>query len=89
MTGFSTFHSTGAVLPASIERFGRSVPEPVLELWRTSGTGLIGEDGFVRVIDPAWYADHLATWFDNAEGAGTAARIGDRSVTQPGWLVRS
>ena len=68
MTGFSTFHSTGPVSPASIERFGRSVPEPVLELWRTVGTGLVGEDGFVRVIDPAWYADFLATWFDNAEG---------------------
>ena len=69
MTEFSTFHSTGPVAPASIERFGSAVPEPVVELWRSVGTGLIGPDGFARVIDPAWYADHLATWFDNAEGA--------------------
>ena len=66
---FATFSSTGPVAAASIERFGPAVPAPVVELWRTVGTGLVGRDGFVRVVDPAWYADHLATWFDNAEGA--------------------
>lgn len=53
-----------------------------MELWRTVGTGLVGEDGFVRVVDPAWYADHLTRWFDNAEGAVPflAAGMGDLFV---------
>lgn len=66
---FSTFRSTGPVSSASIERFGSAVPGPVVELWRSVGTGVVGDDGFVRVIDPAWYADHLGEWFDNADGA--------------------
>lgn len=51
----------------------------MVELWRSVGTGLVGGDGFVRVIDPAWYADYLGEWFDNAGGAGPflATGLGD------------
>lgn len=69
MTRFTQFRSTGPVAESSLERFGSLVPGAVADLWRGVGTGLIGGDGFVRVIDPVWYADYLGEWFDNAEGA--------------------
>lgn len=69
MNPFTSFTAVAPVAPASLERWADAVPAPVAELWRDAGTGLIGDDGFVRVIDPAQYADDLSDWFTNADGA--------------------
>ena len=44
-------------------------PIEILDLWRAWGTGFIGEDGYVRVIDPAHYISYLSEWFTDTEGA--------------------
>ena len=85
MTSFTHFDTVGPMPSTSIERWGSQVPEAVLDLWQTVGVGLIGADGFVRVIDPAWYADLLPDWFTNAEDAVPflATGMGDLFIWKP------
>ncbi len=69
MTMWQHFASTGPVAPSSIERWGPMVPPEIRALWTDVGTGLIGVDGYIRVIDPEWYAPGMDVWLDNADGA--------------------
>lgn len=69
MASFVNFESTGAIPEETLARYATRVPGEIVDLWREWGTGLIGADGFVRIIDPDWYAPYLEDWFENAEDA--------------------
>jgi hypothetical protein len=52
MSGFVEFTTVAPVKAATVDWFANSVPAPIIDLWRSQGTGYVG-DGFLRVIDPA------------------------------------
>lgn len=69
-------------------------PKEILDLWRTWGTGFVGEDGYVRIIDPEQYIGELPDWFTDTDGAVPflATGMGDLFVWQltgePGGVIR-
>lgn len=52
MTTFNTFTQVAPISEETIARFAGQVPVEVVELWRRQGAGLVGDDGFFRVVDP-------------------------------------
>jgi len=48
---FAQFSQVASVSEQTLARWGPRVPEPVAQVWREQGLGLVG-DGFVRVVDP-------------------------------------
>lgn len=61
-------------------------PPELVDLWQQFGTGFIGADGYVRIIDPAHYLEFLPEWFTDTQGAVPflATGMGDLFVWQPG-----
>jgi hypothetical protein len=53
MTTFTEFTQVAPIDEATIERFAPLVDEQIVDLWRRQGAGFAGQDGFVRVVDPA------------------------------------
>ena len=87
MVEFARFEPVAQVPEQTLEPFAArpGFPREILDLWRTWGTGFIGEDGYVRIIDPAHYISHLPEWFTDTEGAVPflATGMGDLFVWQP------
>lgn len=52
MVSFDTFAQHAAIPAATIEEFADHAPAGATEMWRQYGAGAVGNDGFVRVIDP-------------------------------------
>jgi hypothetical protein len=52
--------TTGGVTTETIQGRAGRVPEEILEAWREHGTGYLGDDGFVRLLDP----DHADAMLD-------------------------
>lgn len=63
-------------------------PAALVDAWREFGTGFIGADGFVRLIDPGKYFGLLPEWFDDSAGAVpfAATGMGDLFVWQGGVI---
>lgn len=58
----TTFHNFDPVAPISeetIARFADQVPAEVVDLWRDQGAGIVGDDGYFRVVDPSRAASML------------------------------
>lgn len=52
MSVFANITSTGTIDPTVIDaRVGR-VPDEIVEAWREHGTAFLGDDGFMRLVDP-------------------------------------
>lgn len=88
MAEFVRFESVAPVPEqtlASLEAWA-VFPREIIELWRRWGTGFIGADGFVRIIDPSRYIGFLPEWFTDTQGAVPflATGMGDLLVWQPG-----
>ena len=69
MTSFRTFDPVAPISDETIERYRAQVPPEVAELWRSQGAGLVGTDGFFRVVDPARAAEMLADVLSLPDGA--------------------
>jgi hypothetical protein len=52
MSVFAQVTSTGPVSAETIAGRAGRVPEQIIEAWREHGTGYLGADGFVRLVDP-------------------------------------
>lgn len=87
MVEFARFEPVAPVPDQTLESLAAwpGFPVEILDLWRTWGTGFVGEDGYVRVIDPAHYIGYLSEWFTDTEGAVPflATGMGDLFVWQP------
>lgn len=59
MTTFRSFDQVAPIPEETIARFAGQVPAEVVELWRAQGAGIVGDDGFFRVADPARAASML------------------------------
>jgi hypothetical protein len=58
----STLHNFARSAPISeetIARFAGQVPAEVVDLWRDLGAGIVGDDGYFRVVDPSRAASML------------------------------
>lgn len=64
MTTFRSFDQVAPIAEETIARFAGQVPAEVVELWRAQGAGIVGDDGFFRVVDPA----HAASMLDGVLG---------------------
>lgn len=78
----TTFHNFAPVAPISeetIARFADQVPAEVVDVWRSQGAGIIGDDGYFRVVDPARAASMLEGVIGLPEGATVlfATGLGD------------
>lgn len=92
MSVFTRVTTTGGVSSATIEGRAGRVPEEILEAWREHGTGYLGDDGFVRLVDPD-HADAMLEGLIGFPDGGTVvfttglgdviAWVGDRW-----WLVK-
>ena len=69
MTRFRSFEQVAPIGEETIARFAGLVPAEVAESWRAQGTGIVGEDGFFRVVDPARAATMLDGVFSLPEGS--------------------
>lgn len=49
---FTDFDAHGPIPEASIAAFEAAAPAGAAEMWRSFGTGSIGDDGFARIVDP-------------------------------------
>lgn len=87
MIMFERFEPMAQVQEQTVEAFAAwpGFPPEILDLWRTWGTGFIGDDGFIRIIDPAHYINWLPEWFTDTKGAVPflASGMGDLFVWQP------
>lgn len=52
MTTFRNFAPIAPIPEETIARFAEQVPGDVVDLWRRQGAGIVGDDGFFRVVDP-------------------------------------
>ncbi|GIG25690.1 T6SS immunity protein Tdi1 domain-containing protein [Cellulomonas denverensis] len=64
MPTFAQFSQVAPLDPDTLARYAGRVPEPVLTAWTEHGSGLIGEDGYVRLLDP----DHALRKLDGVIG---------------------
>ena len=69
MTTFRTFDPVAPISEETIARFAGGVPDGAVDLWRKQGAGIVGEDGFFRVVDPARAASMLEGVFGLPEGS--------------------
>lgn len=69
MTTFRSFELVAPIAEETIARFAGNVPEGVVDLWRNQGAGIVGDDGFFRVVDPARAASMLDGVLGLPEGA--------------------
>ncbi|WP_147919031.1 T6SS immunity protein Tdi1 domain-containing protein [Ruania zhangjianzhongii] len=53
MVEFRAFTPSTAIPPETIAEFADRAPAGAAQMWRQYGAGAVGDDGFVRVIDPA------------------------------------
>lgn len=62
---FEIYNQVAPLDPEVMEALeaGSNIPPELMELWRTHGTGFIGRDSYVRIIDPAKYAAVLPEAF--------------------------
>lgn len=96
MVEFARFEPVAPVSEQTLEALAAwpGFPSEILGLWRTFGTGFIGEDGYVRIIDPEQYISYLPEWFTDTDGAVPflASGMGDLFVWQltgePGGVIR-
>lgn len=88
MVQFATFERVAEVAEASIAAIEQlpGFPRDMANLWRHYGTGFIGQDGYVRLIDPAHYLQFLPDWFSDTDGAVpfAATGMGDLFIWQAG-----
>lgn len=64
MPTFPQFSPAAPLTPEALERYAGRVPEPILTAWTEHGSGLVGEDGYVRLLDP----DHALRMLDGVIG---------------------
>ncbi|MEV7972102.1 T6SS immunity protein Tdi1 domain-containing protein [Cellulomonas sp. NPDC089187] len=64
MPTFAQFSQATPLDPAALERYAGRVPAPVLAAWTEHGSGLVGQDGYVRLLDP----DHALRMLDGVIG---------------------
>ncbi|WP_164990492.1 T6SS immunity protein Tdi1 domain-containing protein [Agromyces albus] len=69
MTSFRSFDLVAPIAEETIAQFAGQVPAGVVELWRAQGAGIVGDDGFFRVVDPARAASMLEGVFGLPDGA--------------------
>jgi hypothetical protein len=69
MTTFRSFDLVAPIAEETIARFAGQVPAEVVELWRAQGAGIVGDDGFFRVVDPARAASMLEGVFGLPDGS--------------------
>ncbi|WP_162256668.1 T6SS immunity protein Tdi1 domain-containing protein [Agromyces sp. Soil535] len=69
MTTFRTFDPVAPIGEETIARFAAQVPDGVADLWRNQGAGVVGDDGFFRVVDPARAASMLEGVFGLPDGS--------------------
>lgn len=79
MTTFNTFTQVAPIGEETIARFAGQVPAEVVELWRRQGAGVIGDDGYFRVVDPDRAVQMLDGVFAMPEGSTVlfATALGD------------
>jgi hypothetical protein len=79
MTTFQNFASVAPISEETIARFADRVPAEVVDLWRSQGAGVVGDDGYFRVVDPARAASMLEGVIGLPEGATVllATGLGD------------
>ncbi|MFK4791670.1 T6SS immunity protein Tdi1 domain-containing protein [Microbacterium sp. ZW T5_56] len=87
MATFTTYRAAAPVPEQTLASLAawQGFPTELVTLWREWGTGFIGEDGYVRIIDPAKYQPYLSEWFTDTQGAipFLATGMGDLFVWQP------
>ncbi len=64
MPTFPQFSQAAPLSAEALDRYAGRVPEPVLRAWSEHGSGLIGDDGYVRLLDP----DHALEMLDGVIG---------------------
>ena len=69
MTTFRNFAPVATIPEETIARFAEQVPGDVVDLWRRQGAGIVGDDGFFRVVDPERAATMLDGVFALPSGA--------------------
>lgn len=67
MPTFPQFSQSAPLDADLLERYSGRVPEPVSTAWAEHGSGLIGEDGYIRLLDP----DHALRMLDGVIGMPT------------------
>lgn len=68
---FAEFDAHAPISNETIAAFEATAPDGAAEMWRTWGAGGIGDDGFVRVVDPQRAADMLEGVIPLPDGAIT------------------
>lgn len=88
--GFAHFEQVGVVDGSTLEMLENVpvFPREILGLWRRYGTGFIGADGFVRLVDPSHYGAYMSEWFSDAQGSVPflATGMGDLLVWHQGVI---
>ncbi|QEO15135.1 DUF1851 domain-containing protein [Agromyces intestinalis] len=69
MTSFRNFDPVAPISDETIARYAGQVPAEVAETWRRYGAGVVGADGFFRLVDPARAAEMLDGVLGFPEGA--------------------
>lgn len=64
MPTFAQFSQVAPLSPDTLDRYSGRVPQAVSTAWTEHGSGLIGEDGYVRLLDP----DHALRKLDGVIG---------------------
>lgn len=79
MTIFDSFQQVAPIPAETIEQFAGRAPAEAVEAWRTSGAGFVGDDGYVRLVDPARAAEMLDGVIGLPDGAVVlfATALGD------------
>lgn len=66
---FAEFDAHAPISDDTIAVFEATAPDGAVEMWRTWGAGTIGDDGFVRVVDPQRATDMLEGVIPLPDGA--------------------
>jgi hypothetical protein len=79
MTTFQNFARLAPISEQTIARFAGQVPAEVIDLWQRQGAGIVGDDGYFRVLDPERAEDMLDGVIRLPDGATVlfATALGD------------